>query len=397
MITVSQQFKKLGLYFIMLIMLLCNYTSYYCYLGIISKEEALMIPLVVVSVPFVIRLLKKNTVVTKSSIIVLVILTANCVLTSMLDNITFPNEVFMLLGAIATAFMLNNLFKKEEIIDCYIILVTGLAVYSLLATYIILPAYMSGIVTFFPRYVQSNRSFVNMYFAMANYAWGVPRNCGFCREPGVYQFFLLIALFFSIEKKEQSRNNLIRICILIFTLLSTFSAVAYVEATVAVLICIKKYSPNPRKAIIILSFFTALILVLYQIVINNTNIYSEFLRTFGKWNFESAHGSLMTRLSGITSNLSLFFEKPLLGNGLVTSWLIIIERYGYVDVTGTTLIGFSAFGIVFGTVIHILLWRACKSSSFLNTSLWFGILLLSSLSQNLFITNLLWFFLFTGI
>ena len=124
--------------------------------------------------------------------------------------------------------------------------------------------------------------------------------------------------------------------------------------------------------------------------------FTLFTRTLNKWDSAANTGSLETRVNGITSNIVLFTDKPLFGYSLVASWLENIRRFGFLDITGTVLIGFSAFGIVFGTLLTYLFYRTCKCKDKLNTIVWFLVLMFSTLSQNLIIDNLFWILMFSG-
>lgn len=374
-------------------MLLVNYTSYYCFLRIISKTEVTLIPLVILCIIFGWNIIKKKCI-KKQVVVIGVVLCVNIILSSVFDGFSFQTEVWMLISAILCAMIVVTIVSRKEIVECYVTVIVALAIYSLLTTYIILPLYMSGKINIFPIVRDAmNRQYLNTYFSMALCTFSIPRNCGFCREPGIYQFFLTIAIFLGIEYQDKSKRNLVEMILLIITLLSTFSAVAYVIALVCVYTLMKKYSYSTKKMMKMTCLMFVIALIIYFIVNSNEKINNEFMRTFGKWSADSNSGSLQVRWSGIVSNLSLFLEKPILGYGLVTSWLEIISRFGYLDVTGTTFIGFAAFGIIFGVVMHFLFFRSCISLNG-NTILWIAALMLSSLSQNLIISNIFWIFLF---
>lgn len=386
--------RKILMYIITIVLLLTNYTSYYCFLGKLSKEEVMIIPLIICLIIFMWYVWKKKKI-KKQLIVIGILLISNIIISSIWDELSFSPEVLMLISAIICAIIVTTVVKKREIVDCYVTILVFLAIYSLIAAYIILPLHMQGRINFFPIVQDVDRSFLDMYFSMALRTYSVPRNSGFCREPGVYQFFLLIGIYFAIEHQEKSKKNSFQIIVLIITMLTTLSAIAYITSIVCIIMFMKKYNYkySAKKMLLTLGIVVISIIVVFLLIKSNDRISKELIRTFGKWSLDSESNSLQVRWSGIVANLSLFLEKPLLGWGLVTSWLEIIDRFGYRDVTGTTFIGFSAFGIMFGIIIHLLFWKSCKSNKNGNL-LWFLALMLSSLSQNLIITNFFWVFLF---
>lgn len=379
------------MYLIALIFTFYNYTSYYHFLNKISKQSVLVIPLCIGVVLFF-RLLFKNIKIDYKSLVIFLILFVNILLSSLLSN-GFHLEIYMLMGALFVALVVANTVTRQQFINCYVNLILVLAIYSLVATYIFMPMHIEG-AEVFPVLDNNNRDYLDMYFSMALITSGVPRNCSFCREPGVYQVFLLIGLFFAIEHQPKNRRNILTVIVLLVTMLTTFSAISYITMIICIIMFFKKYSSDSSTFLKMIIIFFVAVLLLAVVIESNEKLGDEIIRTMSKWDSESEGESLAVRLNGITANLILFFEKPLFGNGLVTSWLDIIERYGYQNVTGTTFIGFAAFGVVFGAIMHYLLLQMCRTKSGFTTFIWFSAILLATLSQNLMIANLLWILLF---
>jgi len=379
------------IYIFALFFIYFNYTSYPQFVNKITKEQVMIVPFGA-TVGIALSLLFPFQKINKKSFILSFIMLANVLISAIVNN-SFYSENNMLITAIFIAFIVSNVVTKEEFINCYINLIVFFAVYSLITTYVFMPWQLNGVLKVFPTYGNDIKSYIDTYFSMALFTHGIGRNCGFAREPGVYQIFLTIGIFLSIEYKEATYKNLFKTIILMITLLTTFSAVGYVSLVISIIMLFKKFSKASNRLLGIIIIFSVLITVFVILVNTNPYIAEELERTSDKWG-DSTQGSFAVRLSGVTSNATLFTEKPLFGYGLVSSWLEIIDRFGYVDVTGTTFIGFAAFGIVFGCIIHYLLWHACRCRSMFNTVVWFLTILFVTLSQNLIISHLLWIFLF---
>lgn len=388
----KQMFKKILLYFIAVIFIIFNYTSFYYSIDGVSKVSLMVVPLLL-TLPIFIYILILNRTIDYRSMAIAVLLISNILLSTIIAN-DMSAEIYMLISAIFVAFVVANILEKQQFIDCYVNLMLFFAVCSLIATYVIMPLDIENGFGIFPIIVKNNQSYFNMFVTICIRMYGIARNCGFCREPGVYQIFLLFAVYFVIEHQEKSKANIVKAVFLIITLLSTFSAVCYIIAPICVFMLMKKYIKNMRtfvKTIII----TILCVVLFVLIIgSNTDIVREFERTILKWNVDNQSDSLEVRTSGVLSNLDLFFEKPVFGYGLTTSWHEVIARSGFEDVTGTTFIGFAAFGIVFGLAIHYMMLKTCKTKNMVFTIIWFFMILLSTLSQNMIISNLFWILIF---
>lgn len=390
--TKKQMLKKIPLYLIAVIFIIFNYTSFYYAIDLMSKEVLLIVPLVI-TFPIFLYILVFNKTIDYRSMALAIVLISNAMLSSIIRN-DISAEVYMLITAIFIAFVVSNILEKQQFVDCYVNLMLFFAVCSLITTYIIMPLDVEDGFGIIPIVIRGEQSYFNMLTTICIRMYGIARNCGFCREPGVYQIFILFALFFVIEHQEKSKYNIIKAIFFIIVLLSTFSAVCYIIAPICIVLLMKKYIKNMRtfvKTVLI----TVICLVIFVIIIgSNQDIIKVFTRTIMKWDSGNESDSMFVRTAGVIYNLTLFFEKPLFGHGLMNSWHEVMLRSSFKDVTGTSFIGFAAFGVVFGSVLHYIMFKACKSKSMLSTFVWFFSILLSTLSQNIIISNLFWIFMF---
>ena len=383
--------KRIMVNMIVLLFLLLNYGSYWMFLHKLSKEATFIFPFILSVGIFLGSLFKRGYVSLKRVLIVSGMIV--CILLSCVFNNDFSTDNFLLIVSIITAFMIVEGVKGGRIINSYVQVMIFLAIYSLIATYIILPLCLHGVINFLPIYINAERPYYDMGLAMCLGYYGVPRNSGFCREPGVYQIYLILVAYLLIETFPKSKKNIVCSMIIAITLLTTFSAVAYLCFAIILVLILKKYVKNTRIAIKSCLLILMCLGGMFFAFWSNQSVRDELRRTFGKWlSMESE--STQVRFSGIFLNIELFFEKPILGYGLVNSWLEIIQRTGLQDVTGTPLIAFSGFGILFGGITNLLLFRFCKTKYNMNTLMWWTAIFISFSSQNVILSFVFWIVLF---
>lgn len=378
-------------YLLMLFFLIFNYGSYGLFLGKYSKEITFFAPFAVACI-FIFALAINRKTIQGASFAILIGLICNILLSVVLASDTAVDNYILIL-VLLTAYFIARVISADRLVELYLNVMEFLAIYSLIASYVFLPLSQIGVLRGIPIYVNADRQFLDMMFAMCLNWFGLARNCGFCREPGVYQVFLVIALFLTIEREPCSKRNMRQILIFLITLLTTFSAIAYVALAVSIVLFLKKYSLFSRKTAkgfaIALIFLVASAFYLLQ----NEAVVGELVRTFGKWSGENSN-SLSVRFSGIVGNISLFLESPIWGHGMVNAMLDAKSRFGFEDITGTMFLCFSSFGCVFGIIQNMLLWKACKTRNVGTHITWFIVILLSVSSQNLMLSYMFWAFLF---
>ena len=392
--TKKQMLKKIPLYLIAVIFIIFNYTCFYQFLGVVSKDATTIVPFCII-VPFFIYLLIFKRTIDYRSLTVAMVLICNVLLSTVLAK-DMAAEIYMISASIFIAFVVSNLLERQQFIDCYVNVILAFSIASIITTYIILPLDVENGLGIFPLVRVGETYYFNMYTTLVRQAFGIARNSGIGREPGVFQIYLLFAIYFVIEHQKESKANIYKAVFLIIVMLSTFSAICYITAPVCVLMLMRKYIKNPKTFVKTVFITAAAVLVFAVFVISNESIMNEFSRTANKWDGDAQGNSFDVRYFGVFSNVELYLEKPLFGHGLITSWLEVIARSGYDSVTGTTLIGFAAFGTVFGFLIHYVLYKMCRVKTYLVTFVWFFTILFSTLSQNLIVSHVFWILLFSG-
>lgn len=278
----------------------------------------------------------------------------------------------------------------------YVCILAALSLYALVAMYILKPLALSG--ALHPKVFVNSEGMEFYHFGLA---YVVPwelwhRNFGIFREPGVYQFFLILGLYLNHygANWEKGWQRWLISAILAATMISTFSIGGFVEMGafgVFLYFDRKCYKTKPGK-LLGLGAAAALVAVVIHIIVEiNTpyfelTVYYEFYDMFRRLTTDS--DSLVDRFSAIVTNLELFFRHPVLGS------TISQVLHGTAHNTSSTLILFATLGVA-GGVLHVaswvaLLWR--KERCFLGNLVLLGILLLSFNTQNLVADVFFWLF-----
>lgn len=237
---------------------------------------------------------------------------------------------------------------------CYVGILAVLAVYSVLAAYILRLAVDGGIVSMPVFYNGHEIKFYNFFLSIVPDTYVKDRNFGIFREPGVYQFFLLLALYLNNDLltwdrpwKQWVLNGIFGV-----TMISTFATGGVIEmGLLAVLLFFeKKWYQNPRLRLAAMGLTLGLVaVVLYCVVTKNGLYWAAYDMLYGKFLGDNESGP--DRIQSITGNLRLFAGSPLVGRDLETVLHVSLNN------TSSTGILLAGFGILMGAV-HVLAWAA---------------------------------------
>lgn len=315
---------------------------------------------------------------------------------SMIGKRDWQLMYFSILLCLLFGVFLTYFTDWRQVSKYYVCILAGLSLYALVAMYILKPLAGNGIL--------NPNTFVNsegMEFYHFGLAYVVPneywhRNFGIFREPGVYQFFLILGLYlnhYGVNWEKPWRRWLIS-GILSVTMVSTFAIGGFVEmGAFAVFLYFdrKWYKTKPGKLLGLGAVVALVAMVIHIIVRINTpyfelTIYYEFYDMFRRLTTDS--DSLVDRFSAIFTSAELFLQHPLLGS------TISQVLHGTAHNTSSTLILFAAFGVA-GGALHVaswiaLLWR--KDRCILGNLMLLGILFLSFNTQNLVADVFFWLF-----
>lgn len=173
------------------------------------------------------------------------------------------------------------------------------------------------------------------------------RNFGLFREPGVYQFFLLVPLIYELLIKRKNIRYF-NIIILIVTVISTFSLAGIIIMGLLILTYIINIilEGSITKKLLISIIYIAVIgsSVIILLYFNNTNFSSIINESFKK--LTTVNQSSSARIGSVITNIELFLRSPIWGNDFA------IVQYASAHNTNSTMSIFSIFGIIVGT-LHI--------------------------------------------
>lgn len=260
---------------------------------------------------------------------------------------------FSILFSIFIGVFLSYFVTCGQAAKAYVLILTALAAYSLLTFYLLRPLADQGILPL-PVFVNDyGGEFYNFLFAFVPKNLVRERNFGIFREPGVFQFFLVLALYLSFCHVAWEKERHMWLCagVLCVTILSTFSTGA-VLAMGLLLITVyferKLYREKPGRILTIVVLALAAGAIAY-LVIRKPPLYTTLLYMFRK--VTPGNPSFDDRFESIRVNLHLLSFNPKVGRNV--SYILEIVQ----DNTSSTTILFAILGVISGW-LHVIAW-AC--------------------------------------
>lgn len=298
---------------------------------------------------------------------------------------------FSVLLCVCAAVFLSYFLQCREAAKYYVGILAALGGYSILCAYVLrrLPDGNLLPVPMFDN--QIGVSFYNFLFSFVPLDYVKNRNFGIFREPGVYQFFLILALYlnhYQVRWKSQKTTWIVS-GILTLTTITTFATGGIIELGLFwILLFFDKKLYRKRWVWGILAGLAAALGILAAYCISRQNgLYWEvYDMLIGKFTYQEE--SIGDRVGSVLVNLEAFCRNPLFGQN-VSSVLYAIENN-----TTASLIVFAMFGL-FGGVLHVagwiaLVWR--KEQKLWVNGMLLLILFLSFNTQNLTADLFFWLF-----
>ena len=296
--------------------------------------------------------------------------------------------LFCPLLAIAASFAV----RWEQAAKAYVQMIAALAAYSLLCTYV-----LKGMAQGLPVFENASQwPFYNfgLSFVVTWPAWF--RNFGIFREPGVYQFFLLLGLYLNNYAAQWDKPWKLWLCngVLAVTMLSTFSVagVAALGAFAVFLYWDKKYyrTRQGRWALAVagLAVLAVLAHLAYTLMTQQFggSIYYEFYDMFLR--LTSGGESSSDRMNAVHTDLSYLLKNPIVGAPIAQ----VFESTAHN--TSSTLILYAILGVAGGSLgLLVWVWMLWDRRRCLLGNLWLvGVMLLSFNTQNLVADVFFWLF-----
>jgi len=261
---------------------------------------------------------------------------------------------FSILLCVLFAVYLSYFMTMEEVARTYVLLLCGLAVYSLLAAYVLRILPDMGLITV-PTFANSRgREFYNFGLGFASIVQVKSRNFGIFREPGVYQYFILLALYltnYHVRWKRQSHmwaaNALMAV-----TMVSTMATGGLIELILfaCVLFFDKKMYRN-RKLKLLAIIGAAVLAVVLIISFATKNAIYWLIYDILIEKFVNRSDSVTERTEAILVDLQIFLRHPIFG-AKISEVLYAVRNN-----TTSTMILYAVFGFL-GGCVHVASWAA---------------------------------------
>lgn len=258
-----------------------------------------------------------------------------------------------ILISIFFAVFLSCFITWRETARYYVLIMTVLGVYSVLATYGLRLLGDSGAVSV-PVFVNSaNREFYNFGLAYVSIVLDKTRNFGIFREPGVYQFFLILALYLNnyVLTWDKSWKFWAVNGILAVTMLSTFATGGVIEmGLLAVVIFFdKKLYRDKQVRVAVAAAIGILAIALVVIIAQKGTLYKELYKMVIK--LVRLNGSSGPRVEAIFKDIEIFLHNPIFGEKLAN------VMYAVEHNTTSTLLLYAILGAAGGT-LNVAAWVA---------------------------------------
>ena len=297
---------------------------------------------------------------------------------------------FSVLLCLYVAVFLSYLASMEKIARYFVVFMTCLGAYSILAEYVLAAMVDAGWFRVPVVVYHESRSFYSFGLAFTVIKNNYFRNYGIFREPGIYQFFLILALYLNNDQIswEKSRRQWVINGILALAMVSTFSTGGVIElCLLAAVIFFEKKLYRDKRILAAVAVCGLLgIGALVVIILQKGALYRTLFTMVEKlFVINDSSGS---RYEAILVDLDIFLHNPLLG-GRFAETLNAVKHN-----TSSTLLLYAVYGIGGGT-LHVagftaLVWK--KDRSFLVNGLLVLILLMAVNTQNFTTDVFFWLF-----
>ena len=367
-----------------------------CLIGF-TKSQFIMLGLIcLVGLLFLVKNRRNWKQILTDRRMLLLAVSAAALLIPMVGKRDWQMMYFSILICLFFAVFLTFFITWKETAKYYVLILAALGIYSLVGMYLLKPLAMSGKLAV-PVFVNS----AGMEFYNFGLSFVVPwefwhRNFGIFREPGVYQFFLILGIYLNHYGVSWQRSWLrwLMTAVLAATLVSTFAIGGFIElGLLAVFLYFdqKFYRTKIGKILGFLAVAGMAAVVVHILIQINTpyfehTIYYEFYDMFRRLTTDS--DSLVDRISAICVSAGLFFRNPLFGDTIAN------VLHGTAHNTSSTLILFAILGVM-GGALNVAAWMALlwkKERNIVGNLMLMMILFMSFNTQNLVADVFFWLF-----
>lgn len=266
----------------------------------------------------------------------------------------FQMMYLSILACVVISVFLTYFISVRDASKYYVCFLTVLAVWSVLCAYILRRLPDNGIFSVPIFFTSRKVEFYNFGLTYVARFYVKNRNFGIFREPGVYQFFIMLALFlnnYRVDWKRVSTMWIVNV-ILAVTMLTTLATGGVAELGLfVVLVFFEKKLYKDKKmlvaaAVVVVGVIAALAVICMQKGELYWELYGMVIaKIFG------GEASSTDRLTALLIDLDYFLKNPLLGERIAPV-LYAVEHN-----TASTLLMLAICGIG-GGALHIAAWTA---------------------------------------
>lgn len=324
-----------------------------------------------------------------------------------LDINSYMGIIVLLLEVLAIGLLVVSSIEKRDFVRAYVHIIVVIALISLIyffwsmtnqravfnicniyengrISYIALPWYTYGWQT-----TMDNGYIYNCFFG---------RNAGPFWEPGAFQGFLLIAIFFLLSYKELFRHRFMIMIILLITLLTTQSTTGYIVFLISLLGYSQDYVEclfgrikflNNKKKTKMLIYIISLLFIIFvgYIILLSGNISNKF---------DVNNRSYIDRMTDINESLAVLSDNILVGIGFGSNSTVT----GFTTVSATTIIYIAIYyGLPFTIYYLYRFIFGCKClyepTSFLKKVVLLASFIIILMSETLYLLPMYAIFLFS--
>lgn len=305
------------------------------------------------------QLLKKRCFIIKKNNFWVFVLICGFIGLSCMLNRAFSNLDLGVILQWVICLVVTSTFSKDEFYDYFLKSMYFIAVSSIVG--LLIWHTIPGFVNLFPlvtnmKWFGGATNLRNLYICLVDTGSTYQRNFGIFYEPGMYAFYLNLAIFILLFKKESI--DVKKFIVLVIALLTTTSTNGYISLTLLVIIYFtsrksfasrleKKMYKNTKKMLIVLTV-VIIFLAVYYFYANPARLSFLTSKLF-ELNMSSTSGSGFERFRAIRLSIEAFLLNPVVGLSVTG-----ISNYSGSSITTfTPMQWFATYGLVYGLLCNV--------------------------------------------
>lgn len=318
------------------------------------------------------------------------------ILFSTLLKMDFQMYIISIMFYIYTAFLLSQIYLFRDFFNKFSDVMLILSIYSLIACYCLRPIlFVHGNTN--PSFIVVTNSANTPFFNLGlSYVVAQPyylRNFSIFREPGVYQFFLLIPLIYELLVFEGKKIRWLRILSFVLSILSTFSPPGILVMGLIFVIFVMKQiyekKMTKKNAIAVGALLLFIFLAIFILYFSKQEFSDLISQTIFK--IFTINESSSARLNSLNISITNFLLSPLWG----VQFSKIVSENG--NCTNSTFSMMAIFGLFAGclfTWLQYLFTKLLSHNKLLKISML--IVLIVMVNTQFLLGNIVfWIFAFT--